>query len=164
MESISLSAKSYVYNKKRHTPKVTITDKKGKVLQRDIDYTLTYPKGRKAVGTYQIKVAFIGKYAGTKTVKYKILPGVLSGLTAKAGSRSAKLSWKAVPGATHYVVYYSNTKKGGYEKLGRTTNTYANMLQLESGKRYYFRVRPITVKETGQWNGPISAPIKVIAK
>lgn len=164
IKTIKASEKSYTYDGKKHKPKVTLTDSEGNVLKRNRDYTLTYPSGRRAVGTYQIQIEMIGDYTGTKTVSYKILPAKVTNLQAKAGSKSAKLSWDAAPGATHYVVYYSVTKKSGYHKLGYTQRTSASMIQLESGKTYYFRVRPITRTDEGQWNGPMSKPVKVKAK
>ena len=162
--TIRLSGTKYTYDEKRHTPKVRILDETGKYLQRDLDYTLTYPVGRRDVGTYQIKIKFIGDYKGSKTVTYKILPAKVTNLVAKAGVKSASLSWKAAPGATDYVVYYSLTEKGGYKKLGSTTKTSAKMVQLDSGKVYYFRVRSVTKTEDKQWNGSASAPVRVVAK
>ena len=162
--SIKLSATSYVFNEKRHTPKVRVSDENGKQLQRDVDYTLTYPKGRKNVGTYQIQIKFIGNYKGSKTVSYKVVPAKVSKVSAKAGVKKASLSWKPALGATDYIVYYSLTQKGGYQMLGTTKKTSASMVRLDSGKTYYFRVRAVTITEDGQWNGAISPAVKVVAK
>lgn len=164
IETIVLSQKSYVYDGSRHTPKVVVRDEAGKVLKRNTDYTLTYATGRKKVGTYTIKVQFTGNYSGSKTLKYKIVPGKVTNLKAKPASKSAVLSWPAVPGATHYAVYYSQKKKSGYQKLGTTAKTKATMLQLKSGTTYYFRVRAVTIRGDAQWNGALSSPIRVIAK
>ena len=164
IETIVLSQKSYVYDGSRHTPKVVVRDETGTVLKRNTDYTLTYATGRKKVGTYTIKVQFTGNYSGSKTLKYKIVPGKVTNLKAKSASKSAVLSWSAVPGATHYAVYYSQKKKSGYQKLGTTAKTKATMLQLKSGTTYYFRVRAVTIRGDAQWNGALSSPIRVIAK
>lgn len=162
--TIRLSGTKYVYDEQRHTPKVRILDENGKYLQRDIDFTLTYPTGRRDVGTYQIKIKFIGDYKGSKKVSYQIVPAKVEKLTARAGVKSAALSWKAAPGATDYVVYYSVTEKGGYKKLGSTSKTSAKMVQLDSGKVYYFRVRSVAKIDGKQWNGAASAPVRVVAK
>ena len=164
IETIRLSAKTFSFNGKRQTPKVIVTDQKGKILKKNTDYTLTYSEGRKRVGTYQIKIKFIGNYKGSKTLKYKILPGEATDLRASALVKSAELQWTAAPGATHYVVYYSQTKRKGYQKLGKTTKTKATMVQLKSGATYYFRIRPITLRDDQQWNGALTKPVKVIAK
>ena len=164
VQTITLSEKSYTYDRSRHTPKITILDQNGTRLRRNTDYRLTYPSGRKKVGTYAIEITFIGNYAGSKTVKYKILPGTVTKLKAKTGTQSTTISWSAAPGATHYVVFCSTKQKSGYKELGRTTKTKAKILKLKSNKTYYFRVRPITVREEQQWKGPLTNPIKVVAK
>lgn len=162
--TVRLSEKKYVFDGKRHTPKVRLLDENGTTLQRDKDYKLTYATGRKAVGTYQIKIQMTGDYKGSKTVSYQIVPQAVSGLSAVPAKASAQLRWQAAPGATHYVVYYSTTKRGGYQKLGTTSKTSASMVQLKSGKVYYFRVRSITRADEKQWNGALSSPVRVVAK
>ncbi len=162
--NIRLSDTKYIFDDSRHTPKVRILDETGEKLQRNRDYTLTYPSGRRSVGTYSIKIKLIGDYKGSKTVSYKILPAKVTKLTAKPGVKSASLSWTAAPGATDYVVYYSLTEKGGYHKLGSTAKTTASMVRLDTGKAYYFRVRAVTKAEGKQWNGSLSAPVRVVAK
>ncbi len=164
IKTIQVTEKTYTYDGKKHTAKVRVVDSEGTVLKRNRDYTLTYPSGRRKVGTYKIQIEMIGDYTGIKSVSYKILPAAVTNLSAKPGSKSAKLTWDAAGGATDYVVYYSVKKKSGYQKLGYTQRTSASMIQLESGKTYYFRVRPITRTDAGQWNGPMSKPVKVKAK
>ena len=161
---IRLSGTKYVFDEQRHTPKVRILDENGKYLQRDVDYKLTYPADRRSVGTYQIKLKFIGDYKGSKALTYQIVPAKVTNLKAKAGVKSAALSWDAAPGATDYVVYYSVTEKGGYKKLGSTSKTSARMVQLDSGKVYFFRVRSIAKIDGKQTNGAASAPVRVVAK
>jgi hypothetical protein len=162
--SVRLSATKYVFDGKRHTPKVRVLDENGATLQRDIDYKLTYPGGRKEVGTYQIKLTLKGAYKGSKKLTFKILPQAVTALSTTPGKKSAVLQWEAAPGATHYVVYYSATSSGGYKKLGTTAKTSASMVQLDSGKAYYFRVRAIARTDDDQWNGALSVPVRVVAK
>ena len=141
-----------------------LIDSEGNVLRRDRDYTLTYPSGMKKVGTYDIVVKLIGNYKGSKTLTYKILPAGVRNLKAVPGVKSAALSWDPADGATDYIVYYSETKKGGYSKLGSTQKTSASMIQLDSGKTYYFRIRSVTRSGSDQWNGPLCSPVAVKAK
>ncbi|MBQ4364798.1 MAG: hypothetical protein II804_00865 [Clostridia bacterium] len=162
--SIRLTGTKYIYDGRRHTPKVRIMDEAGKKLQRNVDYKLTYPAGRRDVGDYRIRIQFIGDYKGTKSAEYKILPGKVTKLTAKPGVKSAALSWNAVPGATDYIVYYSETEKGGYRMLGSTTKTSASMVRLDAKKVYYFRVRAVASVDDKQWNGAMSAAVRVVAK
>lgn len=72
ISSVKLSATSYKYNNKVKTPSVIVKDSSGKVLKKGTDYKVTYPSGRKKVGTYKVKVTFIGKYSGSKTLTFKI--------------------------------------------------------------------------------------------
>ena len=72
ISSVKLSTTSYKYNNKVKTPSVIVKDSSGKVLKNGTDYKVTYPSGRKKVGTYKVKVTFIGKYSGSKTLTFKI--------------------------------------------------------------------------------------------
>ena len=164
IKTIKLSDKTYTYDGSKHKPKVRLIDSEGNVLRRDRDYTLTYPSGMKKVGTYDIVVKLIGNYKGSKTLTYKILPAGVRNLKAVPGVKSAALSWDPADGATDYIVYYSETKKGGYSKLGSTQKTSASMIQLDSGKTYYFRIRSVTRSGSDQWNGPLCSPVAVKAK
>ena len=52
----------YTYNGKVQKPSVTVKDSTGKPLKAGADYTVNYPKGRKAVGRYGVQVKLKGKY------------------------------------------------------------------------------------------------------
>ncbi len=73
IKTVKLSTTKYKYNKKVRTPGVTVKDSAGKTLKKNTDYTVSYPKGRKKVGTYKVKVTFKGKYSGSKTLTFKIV-------------------------------------------------------------------------------------------
>ena len=68
----TLSTTQYTYNGKKRTPEVTVKNAAGTTLKKGTHYTVSYPKGRKAVGTYKVTVKFIGNYSGTKTLTFKI--------------------------------------------------------------------------------------------
>ncbi len=74
IKSTYLSASTYTYNGKIKTPSVKVKDAKGNTLEKNIDYTVSYAKGRKYVGKYKVKVTFKGDYRGTKTLYFKINP------------------------------------------------------------------------------------------
>ena len=63
--NVTLSSASVVYNGNVRTPTVTVKNAAGKTMTKDSSYTVTYPSGRKAAGTYYITVTGIGKYTGT---------------------------------------------------------------------------------------------------
>ncbi len=141
VEKITLSKTSYTCNGKIHTPAVTVTDRKGKVLREGADYRLTYSKGRKNIGIYRVKVIFLGDYTGSKKLSYKIIPGKVTGLNAKAEKERVVLSWKPVAGAKSYAIYYTTDKNQPYIKIGSTTKPSAPIRNLQAGRTYYFRVR-----------------------
>ena len=70
----SLSTTQYTYNGKKRTPEVTVKNAGGTKLKKGTHYTVSYPEGRKAVGTYEVTVKMIGNYSGTKTLTFKINP------------------------------------------------------------------------------------------
>lgn len=63
-----LSKTSYTYDGNQKNPTVTIKDVCNNTLVKGRDYTLTYDSGRTNVGTYDVKITYIGNYSGTDTV------------------------------------------------------------------------------------------------
>ena len=55
-------------------------------------------------------------------------------------SDTITVNWDAIEGATGYVVYRSESKNAGYEKLGTTKDTYMEDIVTSHGKKYYYRV------------------------
>ncbi len=70
--NIKLNNTSYEHTGKPLGPGLTVTDSKGKVLTRDIDYTLKYNGERIEPGTYSVTVTLMGNYVGSATANYKI--------------------------------------------------------------------------------------------
>lgn len=144
-KTIKLSATSYTYDGKAKKPTVTVKDSSGKKLKLNTDYTVTYAKGRKKVGTYKVTVKMKGNYKGTKTLTFKINPKktTVSKLTAGKKSLKVKISKKAVTG---YEVQYSTSKK--FTKSTTKTKTVKSykttsvtLKSLKAKKTYYVRVR-----------------------
>lgn len=115
ISSIKLSATSYTYNGKVKTPSVVIKDSKGNKLVKGTDYTVKYSSGRKAVGTYKVKITFMGKYSGTKTLSFKIVLGKVKNVTQNENYKGLYVSWNKVTGATGYQIY--EYKNGSWKKL-----------------------------------------------
>ena len=96
ISSCKLSTTEYTYNGKVKTPSVTVKNASGKTLKEDKDYTVSYAKGRKNVGTYKVIVKGKGIYSGTKTLTFKIKPtsktsiSIPTGGTSKIGAKSNK--------------------------------------------------------------------------
>lgn len=140
VKKISLSSTSYTYDGKVKTPSVSITDTTGKKLKKGTDYSLTYSSGRKSVGDYTVKVRLKGNYSGTEIFDIKIRTDSPKKLTATPYTKSVKLSWSKVSGASGYRVYIYDTVAKAYTKLVDTSKTSYTVKELESVKNYKFKV------------------------
>ncbi len=138
--TFTLSTPAYAYNGKVRTPTVTVKDAAGKTIAAS-NYTVTYASGRKAVGTYSVKITFKGNYTGTKTLSFKILPAKVAGLKATQTASSVKLSWNKSAGAKTYKIYTYNASTETYTKIGSTASTSFTKTGLRSGKVYTYYVR-----------------------
>jgi len=65
-------------------------------------------------------------------------------VTAKAGKKQVKLTWKKVEGAQKYQIYRSATgKDGSFKKIATTTKLSYTNKNLKAKKTYYYKVRAI---------------------
>ena len=163
VSTVRLSASKYIYNGKVRTPSVTVKDSKGNTLKKNTDYTVSYAPGRKNPGKYTVKITLRGKYSGNKTLYYSIVPGTPT-LQASAGSGRAYLKWNKQAGATGYVVYYSTSKNGKYNRISATKGTSFTVLKLTRGRTYYFKVVAYTTVGGQNIYGSNSAAKSVKAK
>lgn len=147
--SVKLSVEKYTYNGKAKKPSVIVKTSTGETLQRYKDFNVTYPKGRKAIGTYEVKVSFIGNYSGEKTLNFTVRPNKTDKITVKQSETSIKLSWNKVEGATGYRVYLYNTKTKKYKTLGTTEKLSCTIKKLKAGTVYKFAVKAYTKTEEG---------------
>lgn len=69
---IKFGETTLIYTGKSIRPKVTVKDSNGNKLKEGKDYIVAYSS--KKVGTYTVTVGLIGKYTGTKSTTYKIIP------------------------------------------------------------------------------------------
>lgn len=63
------------------------------------------------------------------------------------GESGAKISWTGVSDVKGYVVYRSESADGGWEDLGKTTDTSYTDSKASSGKSYYYAVRAYKVQK-----------------
>lgn len=105
IKSIALSKTTYTYNGSEKKPSVIVKDSKGNKLIKGTDYTVKYASGRKAVGTYKVKITFKGKYSGSKTLKFKIVLGQVKNIKQDKNKTGLYVSWDKVTGATGYKIY-----------------------------------------------------------
>ena len=157
VKKITLSQTRYVRDSKAHKPSVTITDSKGNILKYKTDYKLTYSAGRKKIGTYTVTITFIGNYKGEKIKKFKIVPYAVKNVKAKAGVKSATLTWDRNAGADVYNIYCATAKDGKYKKVGSTTKLTFTATGLKTGTTYYFKVYAMRKLDTGNYVSDPSA-------
>lgn len=120
----------------------------GKLLKKDVDYTVTYNNTKK-VGTGTATIKGIDQYSGTlkKTFAVKIgkPTSVKSNLRAAktTGYDDVKVTWKKVPGASFYRVYYkkaSSSSYQSYKKADGGDTTSKIIYGLTPGTKYNFKV------------------------
>lgn len=141
---LKLSTTSYTYNGKTRKPTVTVKDSSGKTVSSKY-YTVTYPSGRKYVGSYKVKIKFKGNYTGTEYLTFKINPKATTVSKLTAAKKSLKVSIKKQSSqTTGYQVQYSTSKKftNATTKTVKSYKTTSYTIKsLKAKKTYYVRVR-----------------------
>lgn len=142
--TVKLGATKYTYDGKVKSPSLTVKNADGKTLVKGTDYTVSVPKGRKAVGKYTYKVTFKGKYSGTKSVSFTIVPKntSVSKLTAKKAGFKVAIK-KYTTQTTGYQIRYSTSSKMSNPKTVtiKNTTTSKSVSKLSKGKKYYVQIR-----------------------
>ena len=94
---------SKTYTGKEITPELSVT-LGSSVLVADTDYTVSYENNIEP-GTATVTITGIGKYTGTATGTFTILPGKTTRGDMFNLAGNVKVTWKEVPGAKYYKVY-----------------------------------------------------------
>ena len=148
---ITLSAESFTYNGKIQKPKVSVKDGKTK-LTKNTDYTVTYAKGCKKVGSYAVTVTLQGNYSGSGEKTFTINPKgtSLSRLTSASKTFTAKWKKQATQ-TTGYQIRYSTSKNFKSAKTVTVKNnktTSQKIKKLKGKTTYYVQIR--TYKTVGK--------------
>ena len=98
-----------------------------------------------------------GSFSPYKSVKP--VPSKPANLKTSVNGNNAKLSWKAVSGATKYQVYRATSKNGTYKKITETASTSYTNTGLTGGKTYYYKVRAYRLKGSSRIYGPFCAAV-----
>ncbi len=156
-------ASPVVYAGKTCKPAVTVKDRAGKLLEKGTDYKLTYANNKKiGVATVTVRAAKGSAFTGEKTLKFKIIPAKVKGLSAaKVAKTAVKLSWKAVKGADGYAVYTYDKAAKTYTRVKVVKGTAATVKNLTASTRYFFAVRAYTKSGGKNFWGAYSALLKV---
>lgn len=133
------SISNQTYSGKAKTPDVKIKDG-SYTLKKGTDYTLSY-KDNKKIGNATVTITGKGKYSGTKTVTFKIIPKKTT-LTVKKTDEKYTFSWGKVSGVDKYQIYYSTDGKN-YTKLANISGkkTSYSTAKLDESKTYSFKIR-----------------------
>ncbi len=88
------------------------------------------------------KEGFLDSAAGSsKSIK---LPGMASNVAAAQvkGKKAVKITWKKVKGASSYLVYRAEGKKGSFKKIASVKKkaVYQDKKRLKKGKTYYYKI------------------------
>ena len=153
--AVTLSSKKFKWNNKVHKPAVTVKVK-GKKLSKS-QYSVKYKGGCKAIGTYKVTVTLKGKYKGSKTVSFTIVPKGTSLKSVTGAKKALKVKWKKQTARmpkkqiTGYQVQYSTSKnfktKAKIRTIKGVKKSSIRISKLKSKKTYYMRVR--TYRKTG---------------
>ncbi|MGN1328642.1 MAG: metallophosphoesterase [Eubacterium sp.] len=156
VKSAVLSTDTYVYDGKAKKPSVTLYGFDGKKISSK-NYTVTYPKGRKNIGEYKIKITFKNALKGNPAnyVTFTVGPKGTSISSIKAEKKKFTVKWKKQTSYTDgYEIQYDTSSKFTSAKIITVSNnkTESNAVSgLKSGKKYYVRVRTYkTVKSNGK--------------
>ncbi len=167
-KSMTLSTSSYTYNGKKKTPKVTVKDRKGKVIAAS-NYKVTYKNNTKP-GKATVTVKFNGKkYEGTMTKTFIIKPKKQTLSSVKSTkSKRITIKWKRDANVTGYQLQYSTDKK--FKKgnksvtISKNKTTSKTVSKLKGKKKYYVRIRAYKTingkKQYGAWSSVKSVTTK----
>lgn len=168
VRTVRLSGTTYTYSGKVVTPKVYVYGADGTRLTEGVDYTVSYPSGRKNVGKYTITVKGKGNYSFTTRLTFKIYPPKTALTRLTAGSRSFTARWsRKTSQVTGYQLQYSTKSSFASPKtvtISKYSTTSKTVSRLTKGRTYYVRIRTYkTVGSTRYYSG-WSRALKVRAK
>ncbi|MBR6404146.1 MAG: fibronectin type III domain-containing protein [Eubacterium sp.] len=151
---VKLSKSTYLYNGKARKPSVKVT-MNGKVLS-PVEYTVKYANGRTNPGVYKVKVTLksLTGYKASKTVKFAVIPKRNDLTSVKNVADGVSVKWtKGTGNISGYEVQVSpvkNFSKGvKSKKIGKVAKVSTTLKNLESGKKYYFRIRTYKANASG---------------
>jgi len=100
-------------------------------------------------------------YGNYSSYKYaKPVPSAPASVkAARVSSKSIKVTWGAVSGATRYQVYRATSKTGTYSLKATTSNRYFTNTGLTTGKYYYYKVRAYHLEGSTKVYGSFSAVV-----
>ncbi len=155
---VILPKTKYTYNGKVRKPSVTVMDGSVKLTEGS-DYDVSYPSGRKKVGSYKVEVTLKGNYKGSGSATFKIIKAknkmTAGGKTVTLKYSELKKKGKTFKRANAIKVKNNNgkvtyTKKSGSKKI--TINKKTGKITVKKGlKKGNYKVK-IAVRAAGTAN------------
>ena len=152
-----------IANGKAQTPRFTVKDKNGKVVDAG-NYTYKYRENKNA-GTGYVIVTFRRQYSGTSQGWFKIYLPATEHTYVENVSNGIKVTWDPVEGAAGYVIYrraWSSTTNGWteFKRWNNTTDTtYIDGLdashKVYAGSRYQYGVKAYFARRTDPVSGAV---------
>jgi len=136
------SVKDQVFTGKALQPDLTLTYKNTDLVL-GTDYRVEFFNNQN-IGQASLTIHGIGKYTGSKSGAFSIVPKVVKSLSLKAGKRQLTVSWKKDKAVDGYEIQYSlkkdfkGAKKISIRKAGSAKTA---LKKLQAGKKYYVRIR-----------------------
>lgn len=134
----------------------------GKVLTKDVDYTLVYTNNVN-IGVANVDVVGIGNYPNLKIKhRFKILPPQVTGVKYVSSSDSTlTFTWNAVDGASEYIMTAYDVLNGNTYTNVVTNATAGTLEDLPSGISYSVTVEAKASNSLGEtFTGVASSPVE----
>ncbi len=143
---VTLVRQQGIYNGRQQTSNVIVRDSQGKALRIGKDYTVSYQKDMKSVGSHDVMVRFKGNYRGAVKLAYIINPKGTSISKASSRKKGFDLKWKKqAKEISGYEVVYSTSNKFTPKSTKILTvgkgKTSKSITGLKAKKKYYVRMR-----------------------
>jgi hypothetical protein len=140
--SKTIADKAYTGKLIKPVPVLTL---KNVALKQGTDYIISSYKNNTNIGKATVTVTGKGKYAGTKTITFNIVPKKTSVSKVAAGKKQLKITWKkvsAVQKITKYEVRYKVKSAAKWQtKTVSAKSTNLTIKKLTKGKAYQVQVR-----------------------
>jgi len=147
INTVKLSTSSYTYNGKVKSPKVIIIDSDGHILEKNVDYAIKTPQGRKHIGKYTYTVEFKGNYEGTKKLTLTIKPTKPTLKKVTATKKTVNVKWtkgKKAQVTGYEVIVATNknfTKGKKFVKVKGYAKTSVKVNKLKIKTKYFVKAR-----------------------
>jgi uncharacterized protein YkwD len=121
-------------------------------LKSGTDFTVAKYGPNIAIGKGTVNAVGIGKYSGSKTLSFKILPKAVKVTKLAPAKGAMKVTWAKASAAQKVTGYQLNYRIKGSSKITtkQVTGTTVKLTKLSRGKAYQFRIR--ACKKVGQTN------------